>query len=79
VRAFDVPAGGNDMRIRFFGAALLLAISPLCSGCVAIGSGSPARMSIADEIQELKEARDHGKITHEEFHLGMAALHRHPN
>jgi hypothetical protein len=32
-------------------------------------------MSIADEIQELKEARDDGKITHDEFHIGMAALH----
>ncbi len=62
------------MSQHFPAAVLFAIISILSSGCVAIGTGHCGCMSIADEIQELKEARDAGEITHDEFHIGMAAL-----
>ena len=60
-------------RFPVFGCFAMISLA--CSGCIAIGNGHSGEMSIADEIQELKEARDHGKLTHDEFHLGIAALH----
>ena len=56
-------------------ARLIIALCTLCSGCVAIGTGHCGGcLSIANEIQELREARDDGKISLDEFHMGMAAL-----
>ena len=66
---------GIAMPGYFPAAAVMVTIFALNSGCVAIGTGHCGCMSIADEIQELKKARDDGEITHDEFHIGMAALH----
>ena len=63
------------MGHHFSATALLVTICMICPGCVAIGTGHGTSMSIADEIRELKEARDDGEITHEEFQMGMGALH----
>lgn len=41
------------------------------SGCLAIGNGGGGQATMADEIRELEDLRDDGKINHQQYQAGV--------
>lgn len=56
-------------------AALCIALAS--SGCLSIGNAS-ADPTLADEIEELDELRRAGKLSDQQFHVGVNTLLRTP-
>jgi hypothetical protein len=54
----------------------LIAVTCVCllSGCLAIGNGTGGEATMADEIRELEELRDDGKINHQQYQAGVNKL-----
>jgi hypothetical protein len=67
----DEAGMNNELRCCVLAGRLAAALP----GCVAVGFGRGAPPTIADEIKALKEARDDGELTCDEYQMGLAALH----
>jgi hypothetical protein len=56
--------------LRISGALVIAAMLGL-PGCLAIGNGCGGEATMADEIRELEDLRDDGKINHHQYQAGV--------
>ena len=52
-------------------SALAIVAVLVIPGCLAIGNGGGGHATMADEIRELEELRDDGKINHRQYQAGV--------
>lgn len=59
---------------RTFIMTLALLLTAVSAGCLSIGNGTGGDATMADEIRELEDLRDDGKISQQQYAAGVNKL-----